>query len=129
MAYRVLPDTNIVVAVMNGDINIAVRFDIVDEIIVSPTVLGELYFGAEKSGKHEANLRSIEKFCEDKIFLPCDEETAKQYSLIRNALRIKGRPIPDNDIWIAALAMQHDLILITRDAHFAEVEGLKSEKW
>ncbi|GAA6622656.1 PIN domain-containing protein [Scytonema sp. NUACC26] len=59
----------------------------------------------------------------------CDLVTATQYGQIRNLLRQKGRPIPDNDIWIAAVAIQYQLTLISRDAHFQEVEGLWVERW
>jgi len=97
--------------------------------LIAVTVLGELFFGAEKSARRDANMAKYDAFAAEYSVLDCTTETAKHYSLIRNALRIKGRPIPDNDIWIAALAMQHDLTLITRGAHFDEVEGLKSEKW
>ena len=63
------------------------------------------------------------------IVFPCDLETAQWYGIIKDQLRRKGRPIPDNDIWIAAIAMQYDLILVTRDSHFDEVESLQTEHW
>ena len=56
--------------------------------------------------------------------LPCDLETARHYGVIENALRAKGRPIPANDVWSAALAQHHELIVVTRDAHFGEVDSL-----
>jgi tRNA(fMet)-specific endonuclease VapC len=56
----------------------------------------------------------------------CDTETARQHGAVKNKLRLKGRPLPENDVWIAALALQHDLILVTCDAHFQEVESLKA---
>ena len=59
----------------------------------------------------------------------CDEQTANEYGLIKISLRAKGRPIPDNDAWIAALARQYNLPLATRDEHFAEVEGVVLERW
>ncbi|MXZ01781.1 type II toxin-antitoxin system VapC family toxin [Candidatus Poribacteria bacterium] len=49
--------------------------------------------------------------------------------MIKERLRRRGRPIPNNDIWIAAIALQHDLVLVTRDAHFDEVESLQTERW
>jgi len=61
--------------------------------------------------------------------LVCDARTAQAYGQIKNSLRAKGRPIPENDIWIAALGKQHSLTLITRDAHMGEVEGLAIEGW
>jgi tRNA(fMet)-specific endonuclease VapC len=55
--------------------------------------------------------------------------TAKHYAQIRHVLRVKGRPIPENDIWIAAVAIQYGLILLTRDAHFQAVDGLSLKSW
>jgi tRNA(fMet)-specific endonuclease VapC len=54
---------------------------------------------------------------------------ARQYGVIKNALRAKGRPIPENDIWIAAIAMQYHLTLVARDGHFQEVDGLVVGQW
>ena len=51
------------------------------------------------------------------------------YGVIKQALREKGRPIPENDIWIAAIAQQYGLTLVTRDDHFTAIDGLTLEKW
>ena len=59
--------------------------------------------------------------------LPIDETSAKIYGMICVQLRAKGKPIPDNDIWIAALAQQHGATIATRDAHFDEIDGLAVE--
>ena len=96
--------------------------------LASPTV-GELYYGAQKSDKVTENLNRINIFVEEHTFLSCDLETAQWYGIIKERLQRKGRPIPNNDIWIAAIAMQHGLILVTRDAHFDEVESLQTERW
>jgi tRNA(fMet)-specific endonuclease VapC len=61
--------------------------------------------------------------------LVCDEVTAQHYGEIKASLRTKGRLIPDNDIWIAACGMQHDLPLITRDAHFKNIDGIEIATW
>jgi tRNA(fMet)-specific endonuclease VapC len=61
--------------------------------------------------------------------LPLNADTAKRYGEIKNLLRTKGRPIPENDLWIAAIAQQYDLTLVTRDPHFKSVEKLKIEVW
>ena len=58
-----------------------------------------------------------------------DELTTLAYGTIKAALRKKGKPIPENDIWIAAIASQHNLTIVTRDKHFKEVDGLKIKKW
>lgn len=79
--------------------------------------------------RSKENLERIDDFARSIIILNCDENTAKYYGSVKNKLRIKGRPIPENDIWIAAITMQYDLTLVTRDEHFKEVESLKAEKW
>jgi len=61
--------------------------------------------------------------------LPCDSTTSRFYGEIKTWLRRKGRPLPENDIWIAASAMQHSLPLVTRDAHFEEIEHLELVRW
>ncbi|NOY42526.1 MAG: type II toxin-antitoxin system VapC family toxin, partial [Planctomycetes bacterium] len=58
-----------------------------------------------------------------------DDDTARVYGEIKTALRRKGRPIPDNDIWIAAVAIQHSLSLVSRDEHFANIERLSLVRW
>lgn len=98
-------------------------------MFIPATVIGELFYGARKSGRPEENCRWIEQFAADNVILPCDAETARLYGEAKNSLRKKGYPIPENDIWIAATALQHGLILVSRDVHFAEVEGLRAEKW
>lgn len=98
-------------------------------IFVSSTVLGELHFGARKSAQAASNERRIEEFASSASVLSCDAETAKHYGQIKDRLRLKGRPIPENDIWIAASAIQHGLALATRDDHFEEVDGLRIEAW
>ena len=124
-----LLDTNIVIRMLVGDIAIQEKMQNGNNLFLTSPVVGELYYGAQKSGKVTENLHRINIFVEEHIFLPCDLETAQWYGIIKNQLGRKGRPIPNNDIWIAALAMQHDLILVTRDAHFDEVESLQTEYW
>ncbi len=92
-------------------------------------VLGELYYGARKSGRPARNLSKIDEFAASVAVLACDAVTAQHYGQIKDRLRTMGRPIPDNDIWIAAVAMQYGLPLATRDEHFKEVDGLVVESW
>jgi tRNA(fMet)-specific endonuclease VapC len=98
-------------------------------VFLASPVIGELYYGAQKSDKVTENLHRINTFVEEHIFLPCDLETTQWYGIIKDQLQRKGRPIPNNDIWIAAIAIQHGLILVTRDSHFEEVESLQTERW
>lgn len=105
------------------------QFDQAEEILLPSIVLGELAFGARKSSHASENLARIDDLSQQVVILDCDGDTARQYGAIKNALRLKGRPIPDNDIWIAAIARQYHLTLVTRDTHFVEIDDLLSETW
>ncbi len=129
MDGRRLLDTNIVVRLLQGDANIQRRLAPEVELVVSAIVMGELYFGAAKSARAGENLRRINRFLSKSVVLECGLETAYHYGIIRNELRLKGRPIPDNDVWIAATARQYGLTVVSGDRHFAEVDGLSCEQW
>jgi len=129
MSGKYLLDTNIVIALFANDPAVVGKIGKRDEVFVPAVVIGELFYGAKKSGRPEKNSERIERFVSDNVILDCDAETAPLYGKVKNTLRKKGRPIPENDIWIATTAFQHDLILISRDEHFKEVEGLKLERW
>jgi tRNA(fMet)-specific endonuclease VapC len=92
--------------------------------------IGGLYYGARKSGRVEQNLERLDEFAAAATLLDCNQATAQRYGEIKNGLRTKGRPIPENDIWIGAAAMQHELTVATRDSeHFAQISGLRFEVW
>jgi tRNA(fMet)-specific endonuclease VapC len=129
MSGRFILDTNIVIAIFSGETSIKEHLLKADEVFISSTVLGELFFGAFKSKRSKTNLKRISDFADSISILNCDKDTAYQYGILKNKLLDKGKPIPENDIWIAAVAMQNNLILVTRDAHFSEIEDLKYEKW
>jgi tRNA(fMet)-specific endonuclease VapC len=126
---RYLLDTNIVIALFAGDKAVEAKVRNTADVALAPPIIGELYFGAQKSGKVTENLQRINMLIEEHILFSCDLETAQWYGIIKDRLRRKGTPIPNNDIWIAALAMQHDLTLVTRDSHFDEIESLQTEYW
>jgi tRNA(fMet)-specific endonuclease VapC len=91
--------------------------------------LGELIFGALKSSRPNENRENLrERLLEFRLIAP-DRSTAEIYGEVSLKLRRKGRPIPDNDIWIASIALQHDLSFLTRDSHFREVDGLNLLEW
>lgn len=129
MNGKFLLDTNIVIALFGDDASVKKRLINADEVFISSTVLGELYFGAHKSTNVKKNLSGIEEFASSSAVLSCDADTARHYGLIKNRLQKKGMPIPENDIWIAAVAQQHGLTVVSRDDHFREVEKLKCEMW
>ena len=122
---KALLDTNIVIAVFAGDPAVLDRLGHYQEVAVPVQVLGELYYGVCRSTRKDQNLARIDEFAERAGVLDCDSATAREYGKIKSELARKGRPIPENDVWIAALARQHAMVLVTRDRHFEEVEPLK----
>ena len=126
---RFLLDTNIVIALFAREAAVQQRLAEASEVFVPSIVLGELYYGARKSTRVTENLARIDEFVASSPVLPCDTATAQRYGDIKNQLRAKGRPIPENDIWIAAIALQYHLTLVARDGHFHEVDGLQVEAW
>jgi tRNA(fMet)-specific endonuclease VapC len=129
MTGKVLLDTNIVIALFADEASVKQQLAIVGEIFIPSIVLGELYYGARKSARAEQNIARIDEFAAGNTVLLCDTTTARQYGVIKAQLRVKGKPIPENDIWIAAIAEQHQLTLVTRDSHFQHVDGLVIEQW
>ena len=129
MNGRFLLDTNIIIGLFSKDASVQARLRETEEIFVPNTVLGELYYGARNSTRIEENLSKVDDFAADNKILASDFDTAKLYGSIKSDLRLKGKPIPENDIWIAAIAKQHDLTLVSRDSHFKAVEDLLLEEW
>lgn len=98
-------------------------------VFVPSIVVGELLFGAYNSNRQPSDLLRIRAFVRAYNLLLPDEGVADWYGQIRAALRRKGRPIPENDIWIAAIARHHALTLVSRDGHFTAVDGLTVVAW
>jgi len=124
-----LLDTNIVIEVLSGNQQIAERINKLSVFFLSAIVLGELYVGVNRVSnriKHEKKLLDFLGQCE---VILVDTMTSQKFGEISASLYKKGKPIPSNDIWIAATAMQHGLTLVTHDRHFHEVENLTLEKW
>lgn len=129
MSGRLLLDTNIVIAVLNGDETIPPRLDAAEIVGISVTVIGELLYGTKKSHHVQDNINKIKRFVHRCSVFSVNEDTAEFYSTIKAELMKKGNPIPENDIWIAATARQNNLTLITGDGHFDKVQHLMTEKW
>jgi tRNA(fMet)-specific endonuclease VapC len=124
MNGKYLLDTNIVISFLLRDDEVVRIIKERKELYVSVTVIGELYFGAFKSRKVAENIRTISSFLANIPVLVNDERTARLYGEIKNQLKKKGRPIPENDIWIASAAKQYGLTVITNDLHFKEIDNL-----
>ena len=95
-------------------------------IVFSPVVLGELMFGFRNSTRFKKNMDDLDRFLDhDAVdLLPIGKITSDRYSRIAAKLRQQGSPIPTNDIWIAAQAMEQGAELITSDRHFEKIAGL-----
>lgn len=126
---RLLLDTNAVSTLFKGEEAIRLLLEDAEEVFLSIVVLGELYYGARKSGRVEKNLEKIATFADTCTLLDCDREVAHFYGLVRDRLRRLGLPIPENDIWIASTSLCHGLDLVTHDHHFDHVEGLSVLRW
>lgn len=122
-------DTNIVIALFAQDPSVQKHITKAREIFIPSTVIGELFFGSFKSSQPKENATRIENFAALNTVLVCGIGTGREYGRIKHLLLKKGKPIPENDIWIAALAMEHDLSLVTRDEHFKNIEELKRTEW
>lgn len=121
-------DTNAVIAWTAGDSDL-IRLVASEIFVVSAVVIGELYHGAFKSQRIAENLARVEKLIATVDVLSTKASTGRWYGKIRTELQIKGRPIPENDIWIAACALENQLPLVTRDAHFAGIADLRLVRW
>ena len=125
-----LADTNILIALFNKDMEIYNKIQKYGKIYISVVSLGELYLGAYYSQKINENLSKIKEHVSNCFIVhDLNDKTANFYGIIKANQKRIGKPIPDNDIWITATAMEHDLILISRDKHVLETTLIKTEKW
>lgn len=129
MSGKYLLDSNIIIALFAGEQVVLNAANEAEEVFVPSIVVGELYYGAQKSNKRQMNVARVDSFAEANVILDCDQETARWYGQIKQQLQAKGRPLPENDIWIAAIAFQYGLTLVTRDNHFNEIDSLDIETW
>jgi tRNA(fMet)-specific endonuclease VapC len=129
MSGRYLLDTNIVIALFAGDPAVSEPISFVGYAALPVVALGELAAGAMYSTRVNENLKRLLAFSDTVPLLHCNRETAFAYAELSVSLRRKGKPIPENDLWIAALAKQHDLTLVSRDMHFEAVDGITWERW
>ena len=122
-------DTNALSAVADNQPAAVRIFSQAVSIEVPVIVLGEYRFGIA----HSRRRREYEKWLEELVavtrVLPLDQATSGHYAQIRAELKKGGRPIPSNDLWIAALCRQHRLPLMSQDGHFDAVHDLKRMGW
>ena len=123
----VLIDTNAYTAFMLGDAEIVEAIAHADRLLLSCVVIGELLGGFAAGTREARNRVDLARFVDSPRVevLAISAHTADSYALVYAGLRRKGQPIPSNDLWIAASAMEHGAALLTRDAHFSKIDGLR----
>ena len=127
-----LPDTNTLIAAMKGVPTLMARLERVpaSALILSPVVLGELEFGAEKSAHPEKNRARLAALTKDLAVASLDAVTSRAYGRIRAELERNGTPIGAKDLWIAAQARALQAVLVTDNVReFSRVRGLAVENW
>lgn len=120
-------DTNAYAAYRAGDVGVLGVLGTAEVIHLSFFVLGELLTGFRGGRREAENRRELDVFLRKpgvQLTLP-SRRTAEYFALVRNGLRAAGTPIPMNDVWIAAHCMEHGALLISADAHFDHVAGLR----
>jgi len=125
----VILDTNAVSAILAGDNFIRARLPPGERQHLPVVVIAEYQYGMLGSKRRKKLESGFERLESQSIILPSDRETADMYAAIRHGLKLRGRPIPEIDLWIAALARQHSLQIVSRDAHFDHVEGIERVSW
>jgi tRNA(fMet)-specific endonuclease VapC len=120
---KLLLDTSAYSALMLGDVKMLELLKMATQVIVPTIVLGELYSGFQQGARRAQNEAQLEQFLNKRsvLVVAATKETARRYAEIDVYLHAKGRPIPRNDVWIAAAAFEHGCTLVTRDEHFREL--------
>ncbi len=120
---RMMLDTSAYSGYLRGNPEIKLSLQQADEIFINPVVLGELLAGFIMEKSEKKNRSILQEFLSSPRVkaIDIDDETSERYAIIINYLRIRGIPIPTNDLWIAASAMQHGLKVLTTDNHYLKV--------
>lgn len=129
MTGSAAPDSNAYVALCAGDAEVATLLGALPEVLLPVVVLGELLYGAAHSGRPDSNRERVLAFAAECRLLEVTPAVAERYAELKLALRHEGRPIPENDLWIAATCLMAGVPLITRDRHFDPVPGLEVVSW
>lgn len=126
---KIMLDTSAYSTYLRGNSEIKLSIQQADEIFLNPVILGELLAGFIMGKSEKKNRAILEEFLSSprvKV-IDIDEETSERYAVIVNHLRKEGAPIPTNDLWISASAMQHGLKVVTTDSHYLKVPQIITE--
>jgi tRNA(fMet)-specific endonuclease VapC len=123
---RVALDTNRLTDLFQGDAGLADQLGYCDEVWIPVVVLAEIkagFFGGTQQSRNEALLQALLAKATVGVLMPT-RATAEHYARVFVQLKRAGTPIPDNDLWIAAMVLENNLTLITRDRHFERIPQL-----
>jgi len=118
-------DTSVIIDAFRGNHSIRQQLEIAGVLYLPSIVVGELHRGLYNSQKADEGRAKIARLQSVSIGLNVDAHTGEYFAVVDSRLAQKGRPIPDNDVWIAALALQYEMRLFTKDNHFKEVDGIE----
>ena len=123
---RILLDSNAYSLLMRGHEQVAELVKTAEELLFSAVVVGELLYGFRRGSRLEQNVADLRSFLASPYssFVEVGAVTADRYSRIAASLRAKGRPIPTNDVWIAAHTMETGADLVSADRHFEQIDGI-----
>lgn len=122
-------DTNAAIAYLQGDPRAVAWVEAADALFLAVISYGELTYGALHSSRPVDNLAKLAPLIESCAILDVTRSIAEGYGEIRQDLAAKGNPIPEADLWIAAVCREHDLAILSEDAHFDRVPGLTRHDW
>lgn len=125
----IILDTHALSAFADGDTVLGSVIEQERELAVPVIVLGEYLFGIKQSRHRLAYEKWLSEQLRHFLLLPVRADTARHYAAVMAELKAAGRPIPTNDLWIAAIALEHNGRLLTRDQHFRSVPGLRIVSW
>jgi tRNA(fMet)-specific endonuclease VapC len=123
---RILLDTSGYIKYFTGITAFVEKVTAAGEVLMSPIAIGELMAGFRHGSRFRENMSALDHFLGKDVvrLVPVAEVTADRYSRIVLQLKKEGKPVPTNDIWIAAQAMEHGAELLTSDRHFERISGL-----
>ena len=122
-------DTNAVIVYREGVLEVCDLIEGADRILLPVIVLGELLYGAANSARPQENEQAVRRFLTQSVLIPIDASIAARYATVRLRLKEIGRPIPENDIWVAAACLELDVTLLSQDTYFEHIPGLRLINW
>jgi len=122
-------DTGTWIAYLRGDAGVREKVRQTERLLLPFAVLGELLLGVERSHRPDQQRKQVDAIVQACEFILPAPTVCRRYAQVKSSLMSKGRPIPENDIWIAACALEEGAPLVSGDAHFREIDNLQIEMW